>query len=125
MKKKISILLALTILIISTNINTVKADTLTENWSRTFNLAKDNVEALYDLANTTLSRKTDAGKRAIEALLAPLGFIVGYITISEQNFHDIYNMKNYGGVDIGGENATNEEVVDDVIDYIINNAKVQ
>lgn len=125
MKKKIIYIVIIAMIASILQINTVKADTLTENWSKTFNLAKENVEALYDLAGATLGLKTEKGRKAIESCLSPLGFIVGYITISEQNFVDIFNMKNYGGVTIGGENATNEEVVDDVIDYIINNVSFE
>lgn len=125
MKKRISILMIMTLLIFCIKVDTVKADTLTENWQKTFALARDNVLALQDMVNQSLGVKSEKTKKAINSLLAPLGFIVGYVTISEQNFHDIYNMKNYGGVDIGGENASNEEVIDDVIDYIINNVSFE
>ena len=123
MKKRISILMIITLLIFTLKVDTVKADTLTENWSKTFNLAKENVQALKNIFYETLGVKNEKTKKAINSLIAPLGFIVGYVTISEQNFHDIFNMKSYGGVDIGGENATDDEVISDVADYIYNHVE--
>lgn len=114
-------------LLITLKVDYVKADTITEHWAENFNLAKENVKAFYDYMATITGTDQltgdayDRAKKALNGALSPLGMIIGYVTFSEQNFIDLLNGKNYGGIQIGGENATPAQVMKDTADFVYNN----
>ena len=119
MKKKIICFLSCLMLINPLFVVNVKADFVSN-----IQKAKENHDALVGYISSEVAVPGSEADKAVRSVLAPLGFLVGYATFSEATFRDIYNMKNYGGLTIGGQNATDQEVVDDVARVFTSNISV-
>ena len=119
MKRKISVMLILSILLINIYYVPVHATVLSENIRK----AKETRDAVMDFFDTSGYYDNKGVSDFMKVLGIGVGFLAGYLELSNQNFQSIYNGKNYGGLIFDGT-ETDQEVVDKVGAFMVNNVSI-
>lgn len=119
MKKRISILMVLTILIINICVLPVHASVLTNSLKD----AKEAQQAMLDLFDNANHIDSTALNNFFKAAGTLCGFIAAYTQFSQSNFTGIFNSKNYGGLTIP-QDSTEQETMDAIGEYLCDNVVI-